>query len=79
MTVNTDENRSGGVSSGLTLRVADHVAALDADRWNALAAPDGPGNPFLRHAFLDALEQSEASARIPGGCPSTCCSNAMAP
>lgn len=69
MTVNTDENRSGGASSGLTLRVADRVTALDADRWNALAAPDGRGNPFLCHAFLDALERSGSVGEDTGWLP----------
>ncbi|SHI71564.1 hypothetical protein SAMN02745911_0938 [Aureimonas altamirensis DSM 21988] len=69
MPVNRDENRSGGASSGLTLRVADRIMALDAGRWNALAAPDGRGNPFLRHAFLDALEQSGSVGEETGWLP----------
>lgn len=40
--------------SGLTVRVAPGVASLDAAAWDALAG----GNPFMRHAFLSALEDS---------------------
>ncbi|MEO6387922.1 MAG: GNAT family N-acetyltransferase [Croceibacterium sp.] len=39
----------------LTVRVAPSVGALPAAQWDALA---GPGNPFMRHAFLSALEDS---------------------
>ncbi len=39
----------------LTARIAAGVSSLDAAQWDALA---GTGNPFMRHAFLAALEQS---------------------
>ena len=39
----------------LTVRVAPAVGALPAAQWDALA---GPGNPFMAHAFLSALEDS---------------------
>jgi uncharacterized protein len=39
----------------LTVRAAPAVASLPAAEWDALA---GPGNPFVRHAFLAALEDS---------------------
>jgi len=39
----------------LTVRVAPSVASLPAADWDALA---GPGNPFVSHAFLAALEDS---------------------
>jgi uncharacterized protein len=39
----------------LTARIADGVAAIPADQWDACAGPD---NPFLGHAFLAALEGS---------------------
>jgi predicted N-acyltransferase len=39
----------------LTARLAPSIAALPADQWDALA---GGGNPFMRHAFLSALEGS---------------------
>ncbi|TCP35707.1 GNAT family N-acetyltransferase [Sphingomonas sp. BK235] len=39
----------------LTARIADGVAAIPADQWDACAGPD---NPFLGHAFLTALEGS---------------------
>lgn len=39
----------------LTARLAPSVASLDAAEWDALS---GGGNPFMRHAFLAALEES---------------------
>ncbi len=39
----------------VTARLADGVASIPADRWDACA---GSGNPFLSHAFLTALEES---------------------
>ena len=43
-----------------SLRVADSLAGVSAAQWDALAG----GNPFVRHAFLDALISSGcASAR----------------
>lgn len=39
----------------LTLRVAPGVGSVPADQWDSLA---GPGNPFMSHAFLAALERS---------------------
>ncbi|MBO9624733.1 MAG: N-acetyltransferase [Sphingomonas sp.] len=42
-------------SSPITARIADGVASIPADEWDACA---GSGNPFVRHAFLDILERS---------------------
>ncbi|WP_230772743.1 GNAT family N-acetyltransferase [Sphingomonas sp. Leaf4] len=39
----------------ITARIAQGVRAVPADQWDACA---GPGNPFLSHAFLAALEES---------------------
>jgi len=39
----------------LTARIAPSVGALPAAEWDSLA---GPGNPFMSHAFLTALEDS---------------------
>ena len=41
--------------TSVTARLADGVAAIPADRWDACA---GQGNPFVGHAFLAALEAS---------------------
>jgi predicted N-acyltransferase len=38
-------------------RVVTDVRTLEAAQWDALAGPDGPG-PFVRHAFLAALQSS---------------------
>ena len=39
----------------LTARIADGVAAVPADQWDACA---GTANPFVSHAFLSAMEES---------------------
>ena len=39
----------------LTARIAPSVGSLDPAQWDALT---GGGNPFMRHAFLAALEES---------------------
>jgi predicted N-acyltransferase len=39
----------------LTIRLCPSVGALPAAQWDALV---GPGNPFMAHAFLSALEDS---------------------
>ena len=39
----------------LTMRIASSVGSLSAAEWDALA---GPGNPFMAHAFLTAMEDS---------------------
>ena len=39
----------------LTIRLYPSVGELPAAQWDALA---GPGNPFMAHAFLSALEDS---------------------
>ena len=41
--------------SQLTVRLSDGVTAFDPDEWDAL---DETGNPFMRHAFLSAMEES---------------------
>lgn len=41
----------------ITARVANSVSALDASAWNSCA---GGSNPFVRHAFLSAIERSES-------------------
>ncbi len=41
----------------ITARVANSVSALDASAWNSCA---GGSNPFVRHAFLSAIERSQS-------------------
>jgi predicted N-acyltransferase len=41
--------------TALTARIAQGVTTLAAEDWDACA---GPGNPFVSHAFLAALEES---------------------
>lgn len=46
----------------LEFRVADTISAVDPQAWDACAA----GHPFVRHAFLQALETSGALGRDTG-------------
>jgi uncharacterized protein len=46
-----------------TARIADGVASVDAQAWDQIA---GSGNPFVRHAFLAAVERS-GSATVETG------------
>ena len=48
-----------------TLRVAESLAGVSAAQWDALAG----GNPFVRHAFLDALLASGCAAARTGWQP----------
>jgi predicted N-acyltransferase len=47
-------------------RVLDSIAQIDAGRWNALA---GGEQPFLRHEFLLAMEQSGCATARTGWAP----------
>jgi len=51
---------------GYTIRVIDRIAAIPAAAWDACAGPD---NPFLAHAFLDALEASGSATAETGWLP----------
>lgn len=42
-------------NEAITIRVVDSLAEIPAEAWDACA---GGGNPFVRHAFLAALEDS---------------------
>ncbi len=53
-------------SGTLTLQIADSIAEVDATQWDACAGSD---NPFLRHAFLLALEESGSACRETGWLP----------
>jgi predicted N-acyltransferase len=48
------------------VRFLDSIAQVDAHSWNALA---GRGQPFLRHEFFAALEQSGCAAPRTGWVP----------
>jgi uncharacterized protein len=52
--------------NGISARLGDGVAALDAEQWDGVA---GPGNPFQSHAFLAALENSGSVGRGSGWQP----------
>ena len=46
---------SSAAPTGILARVADDIASLPADQWDACA---GPANPFVSHGFLSAMEES---------------------
>lgn len=52
-----------GDTRRLVARLGQNVAEFDAREWDSCA---GPGNPFVGHAFLSALEDS-GSANAPAG------------
>jgi hypothetical protein len=53
-----------------TAKVLDSIDDIDADRWNACANPPSlPRNPFLRHEFLKALEDSQSAVARTGWQP----------
>ncbi len=55
MSVGEGEERRAVAS--IVARIAD----IDAETWDACANPDAATfNPFIAHAFLDALEQSDS-------------------
>ncbi|HJR22405.1 MAG TPA: peptidogalycan biosysnthesis protein, partial [Dongiaceae bacterium] len=61
-------------ASSLSARVVDRIANVPAAAWDACAVGDGPAgggpeNPFVSHAFLDALEQSGSVGRKAGWLP----------
>jgi len=55
----------------LTAQVIDRIDAVSAADWDALSGSGGagPDNPFLRHAFLKALEDSGSVGRKTGWLP----------
>ncbi|HEX9049251.1 MAG TPA: GNAT family N-acetyltransferase [Anaeromyxobacter sp.] len=56
--------------AGLTLSIHGAISELGADEWDALVAhePDA-ASPFVRHAFLSALEESGSASRRAGWSP----------
>ena len=54
----------------ITARIVTGMAEIDAGRWDAIANPE-PGrlDPFVTHAFLDALERSGSIAPKTGWLP----------
>ena len=50
----------------LTVRIVEDLATIPAADWDACAGPD---NPFVCHAFLQALEESGSATRETGWLP----------
>ena len=50
----------------LSLSLHQRIADISADEWDACA---GPGNPFVSHAFLSALEDSGSAGERTGWLP----------
>ena len=59
------------INMARTARILDNVCELSAQDWDRCANPGGaaPTNPFLRHAFFDALEQSNSAVARTGWQP----------
>ena len=57
---------TGGAGGDFTVRVASAMADIDATAWDACAGGD---NPFVSHAFLNALEQSGSACAETGWLP----------
>jgi len=62
-------------TANLSARIVDRIDRVRATDWDACAAGSvecgaaGPENPFVSHAFLDALEQSGSVGRKAGWLP----------
>lgn len=55
---------------GQVIRVSSRLADLDASEWDRLANPDpATYNPFVSHAFLNALEEAETVSLRTGWIP----------
>jgi predicted N-acyltransferase len=49
-----------------TIKAIGSMSRIDAEAWNACA---GPENPFVQHAFLEALEESGSATAETGWAP----------
>jgi len=56
----------GSEQAEATIRLAKSISDVPAEHWDACA---GPGNPFLSHAFLLSLEESESVCSRTGWLP----------
>jgi len=69
----TDEFNEAADSEGavLSLRVAESLSSIDADRWDELATTrtGASANPFVRHAFLSSLEDAGCVGERSGWLP----------
>ena len=55
-----------GSETPVTLKILTRLAEVDAAAWDACAGPD---NPFVCHAFLNALEESGSAVEDEGWGP----------
>lgn len=55
-----------GDAEQIIIRVLDQIDRVPADQWDACAGSD---NPFVRHAFLQALEDSGCATAATGWAP----------
>ncbi len=53
-------------SDRLTIKVVEQLSRIRAADWDECAGPD---NPFVSHAFLDALEASNSACAETGWLP----------
>jgi len=56
-------------SNDYVTRVLTSAAQVDAQQWDALLAVQEAPSPFMRHAYLAAMEQSRSAARSSGWTP----------
>ena len=56
-------------SNDYVTQVLGSALEVDAAQWNALLAQQGASNPFMRHEYLAALEQSKSATRATGWTP----------
>jgi len=59
----------GNDTNDYVIRVLPSVQAVDATRWDALLATSAAPTPFMRHAYLSALEASGSATPDTGWTP----------
>ncbi|WP_333793878.1 GNAT family N-acetyltransferase [Hyphomicrobium sp.] len=70
MRARTEGSRALGDTEQSIVKVVPRIDAIAADAWDACANPDAAAyNPFLSHAFLNALEKSATVGRSTGWLP----------
>lgn len=66
MTVSENSSTPASDDATLSCRILDEIHAVSASEWDALGTD---GNPFLRHAFLSALESTDCVDESSGWIP----------
>ncbi|NUZ06153.1 GNAT family N-acetyltransferase [Piscinibacter koreensis] len=68
---NASQRRPAAASAdeGVTVEVEDDLTAIDAAEWDALVERQPSANPFVRHAYLLALDRSRSAIEDTGWAP----------